>query len=94
MSILPPSFLSFPAELFAYLDLFCLGRDAKTLAQRVRKRAKASAGSQPPAGTSSSPLVVVSSPDNSPQHCPRHSPQRKFTIHPLSTPAGAIFSCR
>ena len=43
------------------------------MAQRV-KRAKASASSQPPAGASKTPLVVLSSPDSS----PRHSPQRKF----------------
>ena len=81
VSILPPSFLSFPAELFVYFDLFCLGRDAETLAQWVRKRARGSASSQPPAGTSSTPLVVLSSPDSSPQP----SPQGDSITHPLLT---------
>ena len=52
---------------------FCFCRDAETLAQRV-KRAKALAGGQPLASASKSPLVVLSSPDSSPQH----NPQRKF----------------
>ena len=59
---------------------FHLCRDAETLAQRV-KRARSSAGGQPPAGTSRAPLVVVSSPDSSLQS----SPQRKFLTRPLST---------
>ena len=42
----------------------------ETLAQRVAKRARASTGGQPPAGTSSTPLVVESSPDSSPPHSP------------------------
>ena len=62
----------------AHLSSSC--RDVETLAQRI-KRARTSASGQPPAGTSSTPLVVSSSPDSSPQH----SPQRESTIHPLST---------
>ena len=42
------------------------------------KRAKVSAGGQPPVGTSGAPLVVLSSPDSS----PRQSPQRKFITLP------------
>ena len=48
---------------FAHLCSSC--RDVETLAQRI-KRARISASGQPPAGTSSTPLVVLSSPDSSP----------------------------
>ena len=75
------SFLSSPSPQSVPLVLTCfhLCKDAETLAQRV-KRAKASAGGQPPAGTSRTPLVVLSSPDSS----PRRSSQRKFITHPSS----------
>ena len=76
------SFLSLPSPQSVPIILTCfhLCRDAEMLAQRV-KSAKASAGDQPPAGTSRAPLLVLRSPDNS----PRHRPQRKFIIHPSST---------
>ena len=57
-----------------------LCRDVETLGQRI-KRARISASGQPPAGTSSTPPVVLSSPDSSPQP----SPQRESITHPLST---------
>ena len=65
-----------PQTVMLILDCFHLCRDAKTLAQRV-KRARSSAGGQPPAGTSGTLLVVLSSPDN--------SPQRKLITRPSST---------
>ena len=43
-----------------------LHRDTETLAQRVVKRAKASAGDMPLAGTPHTQLLVESSPDSSP----------------------------
>ena len=51
----------------AHLSSSC--RDVETLAQRI-KRARMSASGQPPTGTSSTPLVVSSSPDSSPQSSP------------------------
>ena len=69
---------SVPYCHFHFLQLgrliyFCFRRETKTLAQRA-KRARTSASSQPSAGASNTPLVVLSSPDSS----PRCSPQRKF----------------
>ena len=48
------------------MTCFYLCTDVETLAQRVAKRARASSGGQPPAGTSSTPLVVESSPAAAP----------------------------
>ena len=74
-----PSLMPYtPPDRVAYLSSSC--RDVETLAQRI-KRASISASGQPPAGTSSTPLVVSSSLDSSPQP----SPQRKSTIHPPLT---------
>ena len=80
-----PAFLSSPSSQTAPLFLICfhLRRDAEMLAQRV-KRARASTGGQPPVGTSSTPLVVESSPDSS----PRRSPQRAFITHSPSMCVG------
>ena len=48
-------------------------------------------GEQPaPAGTSGTPLVVLSSPDSS----PRHSPQRKLITHPSSMCVGGSIPWR
>ena len=81
--LLLPSLISYTSpDGVAHLSSSC--RDVETLAQRV-KRAKVSAGGQPPVGTSGAPLVVLSSPDSS----PRHSPQRKFvTLPPVDTCLG------
>nr|XP_040249558.1 actin cytoskeleton-regulatory complex protein pan1-like [Aegilops tauschii subsp. strangulata] len=64
-------------------DIFdCLSeKDTEMLAQRVEKRAKASTGDKPPAGTSSTPLVVESSPEKKPRRSPRFSPQRESITH-------------
>jgi len=81
-----PRLLSSPSLRIMLLFFTCLHlcRDRETLAQRGAKRAKASAGGQPPAGTSSTPLVVVES-------SPRHSPQRKLiTLPSLSCVGGMI----
>ena len=53
-----------------FLTCFYFYRDVETLAQRAAKRARASTGGKPPAGTSSTPLLVESSPDNSPRRSP------------------------
>nr|XP_020149807.1 cingulin-like [Aegilops tauschii subsp. strangulata] len=50
-------------------------REMETLAQRVAKRSKASAGVKSPASTSRTPVVVEISPDASPRRSPRFSPQ-------------------
>ena len=80
---------STPLIVLLILTCFCFGRDMETLAQRV-KRARASASGQPPACTSGTPLVVLSSPDSS----PRHSPQRKLVTRPLSTCVGGMIPWR
>nr|XP_040258355.1 CRACD-like protein [Aegilops tauschii subsp. strangulata] len=54
-------------------------RDRETSAQRVAKRAKASMGDKPPAGTPNTPMLVDSSPETSPWRSPHFSPQ-----HPSS----------
>ena len=66
------------------MTYFHLCRNVETLAQRVAKRARASMSGQPPAGTSSTPLVMESSPDSS----PRRSPQHAFVTRSLSTCVG------
>ena len=85
---IPPHYLC-PQPALLILTCLHLCRDVETLAQRA-KRAKASAGGQPPAGTSRVPLVALSSPDSS----PRQSPQCKFVILLSSTRVrGATLWC-
>ena len=73
-----------PQSAPLFLTCFHLCRDGETLGQRVAKRSSASTGGQSPAGTSSTPLVVESNPDNS----PRRSPPRAFTTHSPSMCVG------
>lgn len=82
--------LSSPSPWTVPLFLTChqLRKDRETLAQRVAKRAKASMGGQPPAGTSSTLLVVV---ESSPESSPQHSTQCAFITRSSSMGAETQF---
>ena len=78
-----PLVISVSSDCAGYLDLFS-SLQGYGDAGPEGKEGQGFDGGQPPAGASGTPLVVLSSLDNSPQH----NPQRKFITHPSSMCVG------